>query len=72
MFEISIIFFCYKKLKNLKNHTITKLFGKRRSHFRNINKLSQYNITNYNHNFFINLRSQFKQLIKEKVIKICI
>ena len=37
--------------------------------FKNINKFGQFNITNYNHNFFINWRSQFKQLIKEKIKK---
>ncbi len=69
MSKILIVIFYYKKLKNIKKRTLIKLFGKRQSNFRNITKFGQYNITNYNHNFFINLRSHFKQLIKEKRIK---
>lgn len=58
-----------KKLENFKKPNIKKFIDKRQSNFKNINKFGQFNITNYNHNFFINWGSQFKQLIKEKIKK---
>ena len=55
-------------LKSLKV-SLDEFIIKRQKKFKKLNKFKDFKITNYNHNFFINFKTQLKQYFKNLIYK---